>query len=167
MPIATTRSKSTPAIPSRNPWTKCCRACSPSVTISIPASSCSFTAEPPRRPQYPGLSEPSRLRKRAGDRGLEHRCLSEIAREIGADAGENRSVRRRHNKAFPGHGLAHVDIDPGGLENDVARDRRDRVAIGVAALAHPAAHEILVEALGGLTGGEALLVAFGEPVAAA
>src|SRR6267143_6806463 len=111
-----------------------------------------FTGEPPRRPQYPGLSEPSRLRKRAGDRGLEHRCLSEIAREIGADASENRSVRRRHNKAFPGHGLAHVDIDPGGLENDVARDRRDRVAIGVAALAHPAAHEILVEALGGWTG---------------
>src|SRR4051812_36975108 len=33
-----------PSILARKPWTKCCRACSPSVTISIPASSCSFIA---------------------------------------------------------------------------------------------------------------------------
>src|SRR3984893_3865413 len=33
-----------PSIFSRKPWTKCCRACSPSVTISRPASSCSLTA---------------------------------------------------------------------------------------------------------------------------
>src|SRR5882757_4864863 len=33
-----------PSILARKPWTKCCRACSPSVTISTPASSCSFTA---------------------------------------------------------------------------------------------------------------------------
>src|ERR1700723_2823557 len=33
-----------PSTFSRKPWTKCCRACSPSVTISTPASSCSFTA---------------------------------------------------------------------------------------------------------------------------
>src|SRR3954449_1757539 len=33
-----------PSIFSRKPWTKCWRACSPSVTMSTPASSCSFTA---------------------------------------------------------------------------------------------------------------------------
>src|SRR5437868_12204510 len=33
-----------PSMFSRNPWTKCWRACSPSVTMSTPASSCSFTA---------------------------------------------------------------------------------------------------------------------------
>src|SRR6267143_6392520 len=33
-----------PSTFSRKPWTKCWRACSPSVTISTPASSCSFTA---------------------------------------------------------------------------------------------------------------------------
>src|SRR5882762_6808286 len=33
-----------PSILARKPWTKCCRACSPSVTMSTPASSCSFTA---------------------------------------------------------------------------------------------------------------------------
>src|SRR5713101_8700621 len=33
-----------PSIFSRKPWTKCWRACSPSVTISTPASSCSLTA---------------------------------------------------------------------------------------------------------------------------
>src|SRR6478752_1335182 len=33
-----------PSIFSRKPWTKCWRACSPSVTISTPASSCSFIA---------------------------------------------------------------------------------------------------------------------------
>src|SRR5580704_3481724 len=32
-----------PSIFSRKPWTKCCRDCSPSVTISTPASSCSFS----------------------------------------------------------------------------------------------------------------------------
>ena len=44
MPIATRRPKSTPSICSRKPCTKCWRACSPSLTMSIPASSCSFTA---------------------------------------------------------------------------------------------------------------------------
>src|SRR5436190_7577642 len=33
-----------PSILARKPCTKCCRACSPSVTMSTPASSCSFTA---------------------------------------------------------------------------------------------------------------------------
>src|SRR5438128_10689911 len=33
-----------PSILARKPCTQCCRACSPSVTISTPASSCSFTA---------------------------------------------------------------------------------------------------------------------------
>src|SRR6266704_495872 len=44
MPISTLWAKSMPSIFSRKPWTKCWRACSPSVTISMPASSCSFTA---------------------------------------------------------------------------------------------------------------------------
>src|SRR6202035_4345045 len=33
-----------PSIFSRKPWTKCWRACSPSVTMSTPASSCSLIA---------------------------------------------------------------------------------------------------------------------------
>src|SRR6202158_4352208 len=33
-----------PSIFSRKPWTKCWRDCSPSVTMSTPASSCSFSA---------------------------------------------------------------------------------------------------------------------------
>src|ERR1700694_5787120 len=33
-----------PSTFSRKPWTKCCRDCSPSVTMSTPASSCSFSA---------------------------------------------------------------------------------------------------------------------------
>src|SRR5438105_3080435 len=33
-----------PSIFSRKPWTKCCRDCSPSVRMSMPASSCSFSA---------------------------------------------------------------------------------------------------------------------------
>src|SRR5215208_2421012 len=44
MPISTLWAKSMPSTFSRKPWTKCCLACSPSVTISTPASSCSFTA---------------------------------------------------------------------------------------------------------------------------
>src|SRR5579871_6451057 len=44
MPISTLWAKSMPSILSRKPWTKCCRACSPSVTMSTPESSCSFTA---------------------------------------------------------------------------------------------------------------------------
>src|SRR5215212_8518041 len=44
MPISTLWAKSMPSTFSRKPWTKCWRACSPSVTISTPASSCSFTA---------------------------------------------------------------------------------------------------------------------------
>src|SRR5436189_230030 len=44
MPIVTRRAKSTPSIPSRKPWTKCWRDCSPSVTTSMPAASCSLSA---------------------------------------------------------------------------------------------------------------------------
>src|SRR3954470_17064822 len=44
MPISTLWAKSMPSTFSRKPWTKCWRACSPSVTMSTPASSCSFTA---------------------------------------------------------------------------------------------------------------------------
>src|SRR3954471_19782390 len=44
MPISTLCAKSMPSILARKPCTKCWRACSPSVTMSTPASSCSFTA---------------------------------------------------------------------------------------------------------------------------
>src|SRR5574341_354883 len=44
MPIVTRRAKSTPSMRSRNPWTKCWRDCSPSVTMSMPAASCSSRA---------------------------------------------------------------------------------------------------------------------------
>src|SRR5438093_740950 len=44
MPIVTRRPKSTPSIFGRKPWTKCWRDCSPSVTMSIPASSWSRRA---------------------------------------------------------------------------------------------------------------------------
>src|SRR5437870_2371983 len=92
--------------------------------------------------------------------------LSEVAREIGADAREYRNVRLQNDKAFPGDGLVNVDIDLRRLDDDVARDRRDRVAIRIAALADPAAHEVLVEALRRQAGGDAPLIAVGEPVAA-
>src|ERR1700747_3300547 len=44
MPIVLRLSKSMPERLARNPCTKCCRICSPSVMMSIPASSCSFIA---------------------------------------------------------------------------------------------------------------------------
>src|SRR5215469_912370 len=44
MPILTRLPKSMPARLARKPWTKCCRAISPSVTVSMPASSCSLIA---------------------------------------------------------------------------------------------------------------------------
>src|SRR5882762_1349419 len=43
MPIFTLREKSMPSTNSRKPWTKCCRDCSPSVTMSNPASSCALS----------------------------------------------------------------------------------------------------------------------------
>src|SRR5688572_26673672 len=43
MPIFTLCSKSMPSTNSRKPCTKCCRDCSPSLTMSTPASSCSFS----------------------------------------------------------------------------------------------------------------------------
>src|SRR5260221_219153 len=43
MPIFTLCSKSMPSTDSRKPWTKCWRDCSPSVAMSMPASSCSFS----------------------------------------------------------------------------------------------------------------------------
>src|SRR5262249_35512544 len=44
MPISTLWAKSMPSTFSRKPWTKCWRACSPSVTMSTPQSSCSLSA---------------------------------------------------------------------------------------------------------------------------
>src|SRR5258708_2148625 len=43
MPILTLCSKSMPSTDSRKPCTKCCRDCSPSPTVSMPASSCALT----------------------------------------------------------------------------------------------------------------------------
>lgn len=43
IPISTLCAKSMPSIFSRKPCTKCCRACSPSVTMSMPASSWTFS----------------------------------------------------------------------------------------------------------------------------
>ena len=70
----------------RKPCTKCRRACSPSLTMSMPASSCSFTAStvasslPPQarrlrasmRARRSWFREPDRLGEAAGDRGFEH-----------------------------------------------------------------------------------------------
>src|SRR5258706_13381319 len=42
--MVTRLAKSTPFSCSRKPWTKCCRDCSPSLTMSMPASSCSLSA---------------------------------------------------------------------------------------------------------------------------
>src|SRR5215468_12061474 len=44
MPISTLRAKSIPSTNSRKPCTKCWRDCSPSVTTSMPQSSCSLSA---------------------------------------------------------------------------------------------------------------------------
>src|SRR5882672_9610212 len=44
MPISMRFVKSMPSTPARKPWTKCCRDCSPSVTMSMPAASCSRSA---------------------------------------------------------------------------------------------------------------------------
>src|SRR5215472_16059185 len=44
MPISTRFVKSMPLTNSRKPWTKCCRDCSPSVMMSMPASSCCLMA---------------------------------------------------------------------------------------------------------------------------
>src|SRR5499426_1120371 len=44
MPISPLRAKSIPSTNSRKPCTKCWRDCSPSVTTSMPQSSCSFSA---------------------------------------------------------------------------------------------------------------------------
>src|SRR5262252_5050304 len=44
MPISTLRAKSIPSTTSRKPCTKCWRDCSPSVTTSMPQSSCSLSA---------------------------------------------------------------------------------------------------------------------------
>src|ERR1700688_2320970 len=48
-----------PSIFSRKPCTKCWRACSPSVTMSTPASSCSFTASTVASRLARASSEPS------------------------------------------------------------------------------------------------------------
>src|SRR5205823_770167 len=83
------------------------------------------------------------------------------------DALEDGRLRLRHGELFPGYPLESADIDPRRLGDDLARDRRDRVAIGVAARCDPPAQEILVEALRRLAGSKAARIALREPIAAA
>src|SRR5271170_7641232 len=95
------------------------------------------------------------------------RIRSKKPSQIGADALQHGRLRLGHGKTLAGDRLEHADIDPRGLGDDVARDRRDRIAIGVDAGRDPAPHEILVEAVGRLAGREPAAIALGEPVAAA
>ena len=93
--------------------------------------------------------------------------LGEIRREVGTDAGEDRSFGLRQGEAFTGDGFVYPDIKPRRFQDDFVRDLRQRVAVGVATLADPAPHKILVEALGGLPGGEPALIAVADPIPAA
>src|SRR6266851_2503108 len=92
---------------------------------------------------------------------------SEKPPQIGADALQHGGLRLGDGKALAGDRLEYADIDPRGLGDDVAWDRRDRVVVGVAARRHPAPQEILVEAVGRLAGRKPAGIALGEPVAAA
>jgi sterol desaturase/sphingolipid hydroxylase (fatty acid hydroxylase superfamily) len=73
---------------------------------------------------------------------------SEVPPQVIPDSLEHRSVRLRHGEAVAGDRLEHADVDPRRFADDLARDRRDRVAVGVAARRDPAAQEVLVEAVG-------------------
>src|SRR5258708_13883613 len=95
------------------------------------------------------------------------RRLSKEICEIGPDALEHRDRRVRQRKRLAADRLEDPDIYPRPFEHDVPRNLRDRVLVGIAARDHPAAHEILVEALRTLAGGKAPLIAFEEPIAAA
>src|SRR5262249_36551879 len=100
-------------------------------------------------------------------RAAEPGARSEVPSPVSADAPEHRNLGTRRHELLSGDRLEGADIDVCRFGDDLARDRRDRVAIGVAARRHPAAQKILVEAVGRLAGGEAARVAFGEPIAAA
>src|SRR6185312_12551926 len=80
---------------------------------------------------------------------------SEIRREIPPNAVEHHDRLARQREALPGHRLEHIDIDARCFKDDVARDLRDRVLVGIAPGHDPAPHEILVEAVRLLTGGKA------------
>src|SRR5215472_11042484 len=92
---------------------------------------------------------------------------SEILRQIGANAREDRHVRRRQLEFLPGDGLERRNIKEGGVEDNFARNFRDRIAIGVAPRGDPAPQEVLVERLGRFPCRETTLVAVAKPVAAA
>src|SRR5207245_4219477 len=59
------------------------------------------------------------------------------------------------------------DVDRGGGEHELVRNRRKLVTVGIATGGDPAADDVLVEAVRPLAGREAGLVAVGPPVAAA
>jgi len=60
-----------------------------------------------------------------------------------------------------------LDVDRGGGEHELVRNRRKLVAVGIATGGDPAADDVLVEAVRPLASREAGLVAVGPPVAAA
>src|SRR2546428_10914410 len=66
MPIVTRLPKSIPSSRSRKPCPKCCRDCSPSVTTSMPAVSCSLSA----------ISTASRCAWASDSRGTRHGAQS-------------------------------------------------------------------------------------------
>ena len=91
-------SKSMPSTNSRKPCTKCWRDCSPSQTMSMPASSCSFSDEQRRVALGAASSSPSKrqgaqrrfgsasqegLWQRAGDGGRKERHRRNLARILG------------------------------------------------------------------------------------
>src|ERR1051325_804134 len=108
----------------------------------------------------PALSPPSR----AGSPGARG---SEVPPQVSADALEHRRFRLWDGELLAGYPLERVDIDPRRIGDDLARDGRDRVAVGVAARRHPAAQKILVEAVGRLARRATERLALGEPIAAA
>src|SRR6266851_3987330 len=107
-------------------------------------------------------------RRSAGGRGRKPRSEpSQEPREVGADALKHRDRRVGQREGLAGDRLENADIESRSLEDDVARNLGDLVLVRVAARHHPAAHEILVEALGRLAGGETLGIGAVEPIAAA
>src|ERR1700759_4893421 len=93
------------------------------------------------RAEEKSLASPHR---RIGVRSAVGVIRSKILRQIGANPGQYRNIRRRRLKRLPGNDLVRVDIDPRGFKNYFARDLGYRVMVGIAASAHPAAQVILV-----------------------
>src|SRR5579885_2643356 len=186
MPMRTRWSKSTPSIPSRKPCTKCWRDISPSLTMSIPASSWVFSARIVASRLASAKASPDSRHAGHSTRGSASQdgfgrlpaivvssivsspaTASEIRLEVPADAVERRLVAGGRREFLAGDGLEGLDIDPRRLGDRRGRDRRDRLLVGIAARRHPAPQHVLVEAFRRPPGGEAFAIGGGEPVAAA